>query len=177
MRAPRTWVAIAGLMLVIGSAGATSAALPRDRVPPTRPTIDGDGQQKDLRPVFTFGAIDRRTPSGRIRFRCAFDETTMAACARIHRPSEDLSFGQHVLRVQAVDLTGNASRTAVRNFAIVGSWDAAADFQRAPSPANPGRDRYGNTAWFYLYSPNPEHDPPNYLLLPFIALLDPGTEV
>ena len=171
----RASVLVAAVALTIG--GSPGAAPPPDRMPPTAPTIDGDFPSRDLRPVFTFASRDRRTPSARLRFRCAFDGATMRPCARIHRPLADLSFGRHVLRARAVDLAGNVSRTTVRPFTIVGFWDAAADFQRAPRPGNPGADRYGNTVWFYLYSPNPEHDPAAYRLLPFFVAVDQGTEV
>jgi hypothetical protein len=88
-----------------------------------------------------------------------------------------LSFGPHVLRARALDRAGNASRIASYRFTVVGAWDAANDFERAPRPANPGRDRYGNTTWFYLYSGTPAHDPSNYHLLPFFAVLAPNREV
>jgi hypothetical protein len=88
-----------------------------------------------------------------------------------------LSFGRHVLRARALDRAGNASRIASFSFTVVGTWDAADDFERAPRPANPGRDRYGNTTWFYLYSGTPAHDPANYHLLPFFAVLAPNWEV
>ncbi|MBA2298617.1 MAG: hypothetical protein H0W14_11345 [Actinobacteria bacterium] len=60
---------------------------------------------------------------------------------------------------------------------MVGTWDGARDFERAPRPANPGRDRYGNTTWFYLYSDSVDHDPSKYHLLPFFAVLAPEWEV
>lgn len=149
-------------------AGAAVSATPsRDRVPPTKPTIDGQLAPTVLRPTFTFGATDRRTPRGRIRFRCAFDGAALRPCARIHRPIAALSFGAHTLRVRALDLAGNASRVTSFSFSVVGSWDAALDFERAPRPANPGRDRYGNTVWSYRYSSQGRsHDPATYELLP-----------
>jgi hypothetical protein len=154
-----------------------AAAPPPDTLPPTKPTIDGQLRPTALRPVFTFGATDRRTPRGKIRFRCAFDGATLRPCARIHRPAAALAFGAHTLRVQALDLAGNASRVTSRSFVVVGRWDAAADFERAPRPANPGRDRYGNTVWFYLDSKTRNHDPAGYALLPTFAVLAPNWEV
>jgi hypothetical protein len=169
---------LAAFALVSGLAGgAVAAPRPRDRRPPTKPTIHGERAPRNLRPVFTFGATDRRTPRSRIRFRCAFDRAALRPCARIHRPNDALSFGRHVLRARALDRAGNASRIASYSFTVVGAWDAANDFERAPRPANPGRDRYGNTTWFYLYSGTPAHDPSNYHLLPFFAVLAPNWEV
>lgn len=163
-------------LYVVGFAKAAPAP-PPDRTPPTRPTIDGDLRPTDLRPVFTFGATDRRTPRAQLRFRCALDGAALRPCARIHRPVAALSFGPHVLRAQAIDRAGNASRPAVHHFRIVGSWDAARDFERAPRPANPGRDRYGNTTWFYLYSESVEHDPAKYHLSSFFRIPAPNWEV
>jgi hypothetical protein len=179
MVARRIGIGSAGVVLgALLAAGAPAAAVPRDRVPPTKPTIDGQLAPVVLRPVFTFGATDRRTPRGKVRFRCAFDGAALRPCARIHRPLANLSFGAHTLRVRALDLAGNGSRTAVFSFRVVGSWDAAADFERAPRPANPGRDRYGNTAWSYRYSSQGRsHDPATYDLLPTFAVLGTNWEV
>lgn len=158
--------------------GALAAAVPPDRTPPTTPTVDGQLAPTVLRPVFTFGATDRRTPRAKIRFRCAFDGATLRPCARIHRPLASLAFGSHTLRVRAVDLAGNSSRIATFAFRVVGSWDAASDFERAPRPANPGRDRYGNTVWSYRYSSlGRSHDPAAYELLPTFSVLAPNWEV
>jgi hypothetical protein len=166
-----------GAVLVAGlGSGAWAASAPPDRLPPTRPTIDGQRQPTILRPVFTFGATDRRTPRRKIRFRCAFDGATLRPCARIHRPNAALAFGRHTLSVRALDLAGNASRVTSFSFRLVGSWDAARDFERAPRPANPGRDRYGNSAWFYLYSGR-VHDPATYQPLPTFSILAPNWEV
>jgi hypothetical protein len=166
--------AVAGALLLL-SAGAP-AATPRDRVRPTTPTIDGPLRPEVLRPIFTFGATDTQTPRARIRFRCGFDGAALRPCARIHRPAVALSFGKHSLRARAVDLAGNVSRVSTFAFTVAGSWDAARDFERAPRPANPGRDRYGNTAWFYLSSVNPEHEPGAYQLLPYFEVGQPGSE-
>ncbi len=126
--------------------------------------------------MFTFGATDGRTQRGKIRFRCAFDGALLRPCARIHRPNDGLSFGSHTLRARAYDLAGNASRVASFSFRIVGSWDASTDFERAPRPANPGRDRYGNSTWFYLYAGR-AHDPATYELLPTFFVFNPTWEV
>ncbi len=80
-----------------------------------------------------------------------------------------------MLRVQAIDRAGNASRVTTSAFAVVGTWDAAADFPRAPRPENPGHDRYGNTTWFYLYSAIPVHDPKSYRPLPEFHVLPYST--
>jgi hypothetical protein len=171
-------IAAAGAVLAAGSVAGAPAATPiRDRVPPTKPTIDGQLAPIVLRPTFTFGATDRRTPRGKLRFRCALDGAVLRPCARIHRPAAALSFGAHTLRVRALDLAGNASRVASLSFRVVGTWDAAADFERAPRPANPGRDRYGNTVWSYRYSSQGRaHDPATYELLP-IFTAGPGHQI
>ena len=163
----------------LGVAGSASSATPSpDRVPPTKPTIDGQLAPVVLRPVFTFAATDRRTPRGKIRFRCAFDGAPLRPCARIHRPLATLSFGRHMVRVRAIDLAGNASRLTSLSFRVVGRWDAAEDFERAPRPANPGRDRYGNATWSYRYSSRgPTHVPESYELLPTFSVLGAGWQV
>ena len=164
------------MVAVMLAGGGWTAEVPRDRQPPTRPTIDGPRQPTSLRPVFTFGATDGRTPRGKIRFRCAFDGAALRPCARIHRPNDGLAFGTHTLRARAFDLAGNGSRIASFSFRVVGSWDAAADFERAPRPANPGRDRYGNSSWFYLWGGR-AHDPATYRLLPTFFVFNPTWEV
>ena len=88
-----------------------------------------------------------------------------------------MPFGQHTLRVRALDLADNASSVASFSFRVVGNWDAARDFGRAPRPANPGRDRYGNSTWFYLYSGTPAHDPANYHGFPTFAVMAPNWEI
>jgi hypothetical protein len=175
-----TWSAAAAtvVLAVAGVAGASAATPGPDRVAPTKPTIDGQLAPVVLRPIFTFGATDRRTPRGKIRFRCAFDGAALRPCARIHRPAAALSFGAHTLRVRALDLAGNASRVTSFSFRVVGRWDAAEDFERGPRPANPGRDGYGNTVWSYRYSSQGRsHDPATYELLPTFSVLAPDWEV
>lgn len=177
MRGRRFVIGAAGILLAATLVAGARAATPPDRLPPTKPTIDGQRAPTVLRPVFTFGATDRRTPRGKLRFRCALDRAVLRPCARIHRPAASLSFGAHTLRVRAQDLAGNLSRVATFAFSVVGSWDAAGDFERAPRPANPGRDRYGNSTWFYLYSGTAAHDPANYHAFPTFAVLAPTWEV
>jgi hypothetical protein len=171
-------VATAGTLLAAACVtGAVAAGPSPDKTPPTKPTIDGQLAPIVLRPIFTFGATDRRTSRGKIRFRCAFDGAALRPCARIHRPAAALSFGAHTLRVRAIDLAGNASRVASFAFRVVGTWDAAVDFERAPRPANPGRDRYGNTVWSYRYSSQGRsHDPATYELLPSFTA-GPGHQI
>jgi hypothetical protein len=101
----------------------------------------------------------------------------MRPCARVHRPGADLAFGAHELRVLALDLPRNRSRATIHRFNVVGHWDAALDFERAPRPSNPSRDRYGNSTWFYLYSQGAGHDPAAYAPLPDFNLASPGWEV
>lgn len=178
MRSTRCCVAVVAMIVVAGIGGRSQAAAPPpDRLPPTKPTIDGELETRELRPVFTFGARDRRTPPFRIRFRCGLDGATLRPCARIYRPLEDQALGRHVLRVRAFDLAGNASPMTVRTFSIVGFWNGGSDFKRAPAPANPGPDRYGNTTWFFMYSPSSAHDPATYRLLPAFVVIDPGWQV
>lgn len=165
-------------MVFAAGAGGSRAAAPPDRLPPTKPTIDGEAQARELRPTFTFAARDRRTPAARIRFTCSLDGAAMRPCARIYRPLQDQTFGKHVLRVRAFDMAGNASPVSVRTFDIIGFWDAGGEIKLAPTHANPGPDRYGNTTWFYLYSPGPEHDPASYRQLPeFVVIGDAGWQV
>lgn len=171
--------AVAGIAIgAVLVSGGWAASAPPDRRAPSQPTVDGAKRTLSLRPVFTFGATDQRTPRGKIRFRCALDGESLRPCARVHRPIAALSFGEHVLRVRAQDLAGNLSRVTTFSFRVVGRWDAAIDFELAPRPANPGRDRYGNTAWFYLYSSQGRaHDPATYELLPTFSVLAPNWEV
>jgi hypothetical protein len=175
----RSLIGVAGAVLAVALvAGASAAKSPPDRLPPTKPTIDGQLRPTALRPVFTFGATDRRTARGRMRFRCALDGAALRACARIHRPAAALAFGRHTLRVRALDLAGNLSRVSTFTFTVVGTWDASLEFERAPRPANPGRDRYGNSTWFYLYSTQGRaHDPVTYAALPTFAVLGQNWEV
>ena len=165
---------VAALVIVTLSVAASgeAAAPPRDRLPPTTPTVDGSRTTPDLRPIFSFGARDNRTPPSQIRFLCAIDTPLLHPCARVYQPFSALAFGTHVLRVQATDRAHNVSRLSTTAFAVVGSWDAAQDFPRAPQAENPAHDRYGNTVWFYLYSTAPAHDPTQYRPLPEFHVID-----
>ena len=149
-----------------------AASPPRDRIPPSKPTIDGDRATGNLRPVFHFGARDNRTRPSQITFRCAIDSALLHPCARIYQPFSNLAFGPHVLRVRAKDRARNASRVATITFVVVGTWDAATDFPLA-RPENPAHDKYGNTTWFYLYGGVPVHDPMQYRALPEFHQLGP----
>jgi hypothetical protein len=153
---------------VLVAAGAGAAAAPqRDRLPPGKPTVSGPAETSDPRPVFHLSARDNRTPLGQIRFRCGIDTLLLQPCARTYRPLSALAFGLHVLRVRALDLAGNASQLKMAPFSVFGRWDAARDFLLAPRRGeNPAPDQYGNTAWFYLYSSEPLHDPAQYQPLP-----------
>jgi hypothetical protein len=147
-----------------------AAVLPPDRKPPTKPTVDGPRETPDLQPVFSFGARDNRTSPDRIRFRCAIDSPLLHPCPRAYTVISALTFGRHELRVRALDRAGNQSPVTTFAFTAVGRWDAAEDFRRAPHEENPGHDRYGNTTWFYLYSPVKLHDPTLYRSLPTLAI-------
>ena len=157
--------------LAVAAVGRTAVA-PPDRKAPTRPTVDPDREPGELRPVFHFGATDNRTPGTQLKFRCAIDSPLLHPCAHIHRPFSALAFGSHLMRVRALDRAGNASRVAAYAFTVVATWDAAADFAQTPNPENPGRDRYGNTTWFYLYSGTTAHDPSDYHVLPVFLVVD-----
>jgi hypothetical protein len=152
------------------------AAAPRDHTPPSAPTVDGDSISDNLTPAFHFAAKDDRTPPAQIRFQCAMDSTVLRPCSHITRASAPLSFGPHLLRVRAIDRAGNASKITRYAFTVSGSWNAGTEFEKSPNNANPSRDRYGNTTWFYLYSGTPKHDPADYHLLPFYTVFDVGTE-
>ena len=163
--------------LALGVAAIVSAAPPqRDRKPPATPTVNGNRSTTDLRPVFHLSATDDRTAPSRLRFRCAIDADALRPCSRIFRAPR-LQLGQHLLRVRVLDLAGNLSKPATFAFTVVGTWNAAADFAKAPNAANPGRDRYGNTTWFYLYSRTTAHEPSDYQLLTHFQALDPSLEV
>ena len=159
---------IGGGALAVTAVGRT-AVPPPDRKAPTKPTVDPNRQPGELRPTFHFGATDNRTPGAKLKFRCAIDSPILHPCAHIYRPFSALAFGPHLMRVRALDRAGNASRVAVYAFTIVGTWDAAADFAQAPNPENPGRDRYGNTSWFYMY-----RGITGYEVLPVFAEANPG---
>ena len=179
MRHEEAVVGAAAAVLVFGAAVAAvaSAAPPRDLKAPTRPTVIASRETTDPRPVFHFRANDDRTAPAQLRFRCAVDSNTLRPCSRIMRPPRALTFGQHVLRVRAVDRAGNLSSVAVYGFTVVGLWEAAADFARGAAARNPGRDAYGNTPWFYLYSGTTAHEPSDYRALPAFEVRDPFLEL
>src|SRR6266571_2942678 len=110
------------VILALTSSGEAAVRPPRDRVPPTQPTVDVTNTS-DLRPLVHFGARDNRTRPSRIRFRCGIDGASLSPCARVYRPPAPLDFGAHVINVQAFDRAGNGSRLATATFAI-GAWDA-----------------------------------------------------
>lgn len=161
---------VAAALIAVAAVGSASSQT-RDRIPPTKPTVDEQSGSAEQRPIFHFGARDDRTPRTRLRFRCSIDSTVLRQCARIYRAPVALAFGPHLLRVRALDLASNGSRIAVHPFNVVGTWDAAEDFAQAPHPENPARDAYGNTAWFYLYSGTVAHDPSDYHVLPYFSLI------
>jgi hypothetical protein len=164
-----TVVAVAMIGL---TATGDAASLPRDRRPPSKPFVEARRETTDLRPVFHFVATDNRTPPARMRFRCAIDGPLLLPCARNYQASSALSFGGHELRVRALDRAGNASRVTSFPFLVVGRWDAVEDFPLAPHEENPGRDRYGNPTWSYLYSTVKLHDPTLYRSLPEFHVVD-----
>jgi hypothetical protein len=150
-----------------------AASPPRDRTAPTKPTVDV-GPTDDLRPVFHFGARDNRTPSTRLRFRCALDGALLHLCGRIYQVIDALSFGKHELRAVAVDSAGNVSRVATAPFTVVGTWDATSDFPVLAPSENPAHDKYGNTVWSYLYSGAPLYHTTLYPPPSPLSILNPG---
>src|SRR5439155_5142422 len=152
------------------------AAAPRDHTRPSAPTVDGDSISDNLTPAFHFAAKDDRTPPTQIRFQCAIDSTVLRPCSHITRASAPLSFGPHLLRVRAIDRAGNASKITRYAFTVSGSWNAGTEFEKSPNNANPSRDRYGNTTWFYLSSATPKPDPPVSHLPPFYTVFHVGTD-
>ena len=96
----RPWGGVLVLALLLGVACSASVAIardtrtsapPRDRLAPTKPSVDTTRETVDLRPIFHFGARDNRTPPSRIRFRCSVDTLLLHPCARISRPSSNLA--------------------------------------------------------------------------------------
>jgi hypothetical protein len=87
-----------------------------------------------------------------------------------------LSFGPHLLFVRALDHAGNASKITRYAFTVTGLWNAGPEFVKSPNAANPSRDKYGNTTWFYLYSGTTRHDPNDYHVLSYFTPIDAGTE-
>jgi hypothetical protein len=153
------------LGLLISSV-AQAAAPPKDRIPPSKPTVDVASAAGVQRPTFQFGSRDNRTSSLKIRFRCAVDGIPLHPCARTYKVADTLPFGKHSIRVVALDATGNVTRPTIAPFNVIGTWDAASDFAGANSPQNPAADSYGNTVWSYLDSPSLTHDPTQYIPLP-----------
>lgn len=161
-----------GTTLLLTAASAV-ASPPRDRIAPTKPTVDRSNST-DVHPVFHFGARDNRTPPLRIRFRCAIDSSILHSCARAYHALNALTFGRHELRVVAIDRAGNISRLTKSRFTIVGVWDAALDFPGAAPSENPAHDKYGNTVWSYLHSDAKVHDPSHYQPLPQFRVINSG---
>jgi hypothetical protein len=175
-----------GLILIAAAASAAALAptglgrggvVPRDHTPPPAPTVDGGSRIDDLTPAFHFTAKDDRTPPTQIRFRCAIDSTVLRPCSHVTRASAPLSFGPHLLLVRALDHAGNASKITRYAFTVTGLWNAGPEFAKSPNAANPSRDRYGNTTWFYLYSGTNRHDPADYHVLPYFTLIDVNAQL
>jgi M6 family metalloprotease-like protein len=112
-----TTVAVAFLGLVAAQlASATSARhtpSARDTTPPSVPKVRGPRRTPNHAPTFRFRSIDHGTPTGKLRYRCAFDSRHLHACRPIYR--QHLTTRRHLLRVRAQDRAGNTSRiTTVR---------------------------------------------------------------
>src|SRR3954471_7838085 len=111
----------ATLGLLVSSV-AQAAAPPKDRIAPSKPTVDVASAAGVLRPTFQFGARDNRTAPLKIRFRCALDALSLHLCPRTYKPADALPFGRHAIRVVALDAAGNVSRATVAPFSLVGTW-------------------------------------------------------
>jgi hypothetical protein len=73
-----------------------------------------------------------------------------------------------------VDLIGSFGPTESASAGIPQTWDPAVDFDVAFPHRNPAADGYGNAGvWSFLRSPEAEHNPASYFLLPDFA--DPLT--
>lgn len=99
----------AGVLGLLGPA-ASAAKPPRDRTPPSAPTVIGPREPQPGPVTFRFRARDARTPAAALRYRCSLDSATLAACRS--RTPFDLSPGHHVVRAQAIDRAGNRSRVS-----------------------------------------------------------------
>jgi FG-GAP-like repeat/FG-GAP repeat len=80
------------------------------RTPPTTPAVRGPRWTLKRAPVYRFSSHDLDGSDALIRYRCAFDSTTLHACAA--RFSQRLRPGRHLLRVRAVDDDGARSPLA-----------------------------------------------------------------
>ena len=96
-------VALAGVLVAVGSLAAGGAATPL--AAPRAPTVSGPRETTATRPVYTF-----RSPRA-VSYRCAFDTAFLHRCAR--RYSQALEPGAHVLRVRAVTRARKLSKVAV----------------------------------------------------------------
>jgi hypothetical protein len=105
--------------------------LAKDTIPPGAPTVAGPRNTTETQPVYAFKSSDRGTPAAKLRFRCAFDSRTLRSCAP--RYSETLSVGRHVLRVQAVDLSGNRSAVTVVKVTVRDASVGAGDIMPTAS--------------------------------------------
>ena len=87
-----------------------------------------------------------------------------------------MPFGQHTLRVRALDLADNASSVASFSFRVVGNWDAARDLGgrhgRRIRVATVTGTRPGSTC-----TAARPHDPANYHGFPTFAVMAPNWEI
>lgn len=91
----------------------------RDTTPPSAPKVRGPRLTSNHAPTFRFRSVDSGTPTGKLRYRCAFDSRNLHACRRIYR--QHLTTRQHLLRVTALDRAGNQSRITTVHVSIIGS--------------------------------------------------------
>ena len=84
---------------------------------PTAPTIRGPRRTKSLSPTYLLSSQDPDNTPDELVYRCAFDSTHLHACPT--RLSRRLRVGPHVLRAQAIDLTGNPSSVTLFRVLVV----------------------------------------------------------
>jgi hypothetical protein len=84
-----------------------------DTEEPEKPTVRGPRRFRSARVVYRLSATDNVDEARQLRFRCAVDRAPLRTCRA--RLALRVSRGRHVLRVRAIDRTGNVGRaTRVR---------------------------------------------------------------
>ncbi len=84
--------------------------LSSDTTRPGSPAVRGPRRTSSHAPRYRFSATDADNRASELRFRCSFGRGALHACGASIR--QRLERGAHVLRVQARDVAGNASRVA-----------------------------------------------------------------
>jgi virginiamycin B lyase len=104
-------------LVAVTCLAAAAAASAGGAAHPTAPRILGPRHTTDRTPTFRFVSHEAGLRSGAIRFRCSIDSKRLRACGSRYTPR--LRFGQHRLRVRALDSGGRASRTSVARVTVV----------------------------------------------------------